>query len=353
MEQDKKTRMEELGGQMSFLEHLDEFRKRLVYSLIVIAVAFVICWNFSGVIYNFLAIPVREALTNAQRLQVKPEGLTGEKRIQKLTELKRGDVGKYVFDRSTNIGMTVVSLGATVEIIVEKDSEGNLALFTNEPLITNNAIIPKGIKLPVLLTNENSPDDFNERLIVTTAQESFTLYITVSLYSAIALSLPFILLQVWGFISPALYKNERKYVTPFIFLSTISFILGTAFAYYILFPPAVGYLLWLGQDFQLLLRATDYFDLIIIIMMAMGLIFQMPAITYVLSRIGIVSAGLLIKSWKIALVVMLVVAAFVSPTGDIPNLMLFALPMFFLYVISIGIAWIFGKKRQQSEEDIF
>ena len=85
-------------------------------------------------------------------------------------------------------------------------------------------------------------------------------------------------------------------------------------------------------------------------MLAMGLIFQMPAITYVLARIGIVSAGLLIKSWKIALIVILIVAAVVSPTADVVNMMLFATPMIALYVVSVFIAWLFGKKRQSDAE---
>ena len=138
-------------------------------------------------------------------------------------------------------------------------------------------------------------------------------------------------------------------MTPFIFLSTVSFVLGAAFAYYILFPPAVQYLLNLGSDFQLLLRASDYFDFITLIMLAMGIIFQMPAVAYVLARIGVISAGFLIRSWKIALVIMLLVAAFVSPTGDILNMMLFATPMMVLYVISIFIAWFFGKERIEEE----
>ena len=205
------------------------------------------------------------------------------------------------------------------------------------------------MRLPVELAAgaENEPPQ-EEELIVTTAAESFTLLVTVSLYSAIALSVPLLLLQVWGFISPALYKHERAYVTPFILLSSISFILGAAFAYYILFPPAVRYLLSLGEDFRLLLRATDYFDFITLIMLAMGVIFQMPAVTYVLSRIGLISSGLLLRSWKIAIVVILIVAALVSPTGDIPNMMLFAAPMMVLYVVSIFIAWFFGRKRQVS-----
>jgi sec-independent protein translocase protein TatC len=98
-----------------------------------------------------------------------------------------------------------------------------------------------------------------------------------------------------------------------------------------------------------MLRATDYFDFITIIMLAMGVIFQMPAITYVLSRIGILSAGLLLRSWKIALIIILIVAAVISPTGDIPNLLLFAAPMMCLYLVSIFIAWLFGRKRRTAE----
>jgi sec-independent protein translocase protein TatC len=187
-------------------------------------------------------------------------------------------------------------------------------------------------------------------MVVTTAVEPFTLYVTVSFYAALAISIPFLLWQVWSFISPALYRHERKYVTPFIGLSSISFVVGAAFAYYILFPPAVRYLLGLGDDFSLMLRATDYLDFITLIMLAMGVIFQMPAITYVLARIGLISAGFLLKSWKWALVIILIVAAVVSPTADIPNMMLFAAPMMVLYVLSIGIAWFFGRKRKSDLE---
>jgi len=186
---------------------------------------------------------------------------------------------------------------------------------------------------------------------VTTAQETFTLYVTVSLYTAIALAVPFLLWQIWGFISPALYMHERKYVTPFIALSSTAFVAGAAFAYSVLFPAAARYLLGLsGGEFQLMLRASDYLDLITIVMLAMGIIFQMPAITYVLARIGLVSAGFLIRSWKISLIVILIVAAVASPTGDVPNMLLFAAPMVLLYIISIFVAWVFGRRRQTDAE---
>ena len=339
------------GGEMSFLEHLDELRRRLVNSVIFVTIAFTACWFLSEPIYNFLSIPVRRALSAAQRLAIPVTGLTGDEKIVPLTSLTEGDTGRFVFDRSTKIGNTVVAPGTSVEAVVARDTDGTLRLFTAEPIYTTNAAVSKGVRLPVALTAEAlqaQTDD--EKLVFTTAVEPFTLYVTVALYAAIAVSIPFLLWQVWGFISPALYRHERAYVTPFILLSSISFVAGAAFAYYILFPPAVSYLIGLGSDFRPFLKANDYFDFITLIMLAMGLIFQMPAITYVLARIGIVTAGFLVRTWKISLIIILIVAAVVSPTGDIPNMMLFATPMMALYIVSIFIAWFFGKRRQTDAE---
>jgi sec-independent protein translocase protein TatC len=341
--------MEELetaepGGQMSFLEHLDELRKRIVYSVVFVVIVFLGCWFVSDYIYGFLSVPIRRALSEAARRDLPVKGLTGAEKLTPLSNVQEGMSGRYTFDRSTKIGATVLPSGASVLAKVSRDPEGKLGLFTTEDLITTDAIVPAGVRL--INFDEPSTGAEDERLIVTTAMEPFTLYVTVSLYTAIALSVPFLLWQIWIFISPALYRHERGYVTPFIGLSTISFVIGVAFAYYILFPPAARYLLGLGSDFQLLLRASDYLDLITLIMLAMGIIFQMPAITYVLARIGLVSAGFLVRSWKVSLVVILIVAAVVSPTNDIPNMMLFAAPMVVLYIVSIFVAWFFGKKRQ-------
>jgi sec-independent protein translocase protein TatC len=341
---------DQLGKQMSFLEHLDEVRRRLINCILIIALVFGVCWFAHREIYNFLAIPVQRALGEAQRREIPVEGLTGNEKILPLGNLQEGETGLYVFDQATKLGGSVVAPGTSVHSVVSKDNNEKIGLFTDEPIYTSNAIIPKGVRLPLDFNAANVDEpSADERMIVTTAMEPFTLYVTVSLYASIALSMPFLLWQVWGFISPALYKHERAYVTPFIALSSISFIIGAAFAYYVLVPPALNYLLGLGGDFRLLLRATDYFDFITIVMLAMGIIFQMPAITYVLARIGIVSAGFLLKSWKFAIIIILIVAAVVSPTGDIPNMMLFAAPMMFLYLISIFVAWFFGRKRKSAK----
>ena len=345
-----KTDEKELGGQMSFLEHLDELRRRLVRCFVVVILATLGCWFFSMPIYNFLAAPIKHALAEAQRREVPIAGLTGTETISALYTLKENETGRFVFPEETKVGTSLIPTGASVMARAQKDSQGKLALFTDEALYAGSFVIPKGVRLPVELdaaaTTELSGG--NDKLIVTTALEPFSLYIKVALYAAIAISVPFLLFQIWGFVSPGLYPHERAYVTPFIMLSSISFVLGAAFAYYVLFPPAAKYLLGIGSEFRLLLKASDYFDFIVLIMLGMGVVFQMPAVTYVLARIGLVTAGFLVKIWKTALIVIMISAALLSPTSDIPNMLLFAAPMIVLYIVSIMVAWIFNKPRTAS-----
>jgi sec-independent protein translocase protein TatC len=342
-----KNRKEELGGQMSFLDHLDEVRSRLIRSVAFIFVMLCACWFVSDHIYNFLAVPVKKALAEAQRRELPLGGLTGQETIKPLGSVKENDVGRYVFTETTKLGASVIPPGASVAARLLKDGQGQLGLFTDEALYAGTIVIPKGVRLP--FDPNAKPEALSgadDKLIVTTAMEPFSLYVKVSLYGAFMLSVPFLLWQIWAFVSPGLYPHERAYVTPFILLSSISFLLGAAFAYKVIFPPAATYLLGLGQDFRLLLKADDYFDFIILVMLAMGVVFQMPAISYVLSRIGIISARFLLRTWKTALIVILIAAAVLSPTNDIPNMMLFAAPMILLYVVSIFIAWIFGRPRR-------
>jgi len=330
---------------MSFLEHLDELRRRLIHSFIFVFLAASVSWFFADRIYNFLAVPVERALAEAQRTQVPIAGQVGNETITSIASLKENDAGRYVFAQETKLGTSLIPAGASVMARVVKDSQGKLGLFTDEALYSGTTVIPKGVRLPTDLAANDAYSGINDKLIVTSALEPFSLYVKVSLYAAVCVSVPFLLWQIWAFVSPGLYPHERAYVTPFIALSSISFVIGAAFAYYVIFPPAAKYLLGLGSDFRLLLKADDYFDFIIIVMLGMGVVFQMPAITYVLARIGLITARLMIRVWKMALIVILIAAAVLSPTNDIPNMLLFAAPMLVLYVVSIFVAWIFNKPR--------
>src|SRR5215510_16297271 len=146
-----KSNEEELGGQMSFLEHLDELRRRLIHSLIFVFVAASASWFFADRIYNFLAVPVERALAEAQRTQVPIAGQMGNETIVSIASLKENDAGRYVFAQETKLGTSLIPAGASVMARVYKDGNGKLALFTDEPLFAGNAVIPKGVRLPTEL----------------------------------------------------------------------------------------------------------------------------------------------------------------------------------------------------------
>jgi sec-independent protein translocase protein TatC len=346
IDKDAEDESRQPGGQMSFLEHLDELRRRLIRSAVYVFVALILCWFVSDRIYNFLSVPVRRAMAGAAERPVQLQGLTGGERILPLRDVKEGDAGRYVFSEATKLGTSVIPAGTSVAARVAREPDGRLGIFSDEAVFAGATVIPKGVRLPAdFAATSSAAPGMEDKLVIHTALEPFSLYLEVSLYAALCLSVPFLLWQVWAFVSPGLYPHERGWAMPFVLMSSVSFVGGAAFAYYVLFPPAIEYLLGLGQDFRLFLNASDYFDFIIIVMLAMGAVFQMPAITYVLSRIGIVNARFLVAHWRISIIVILAAAAILSPTNDIPNMMLFAAPMLVLYVVSIFVAWIFGRPR--------
>jgi sec-independent protein translocase protein TatC len=138
---------------------------------------------------------------------------------------------------------------------------------------------------------------------------------------------------------------------PLILMASACFILGCAFAYYIAFPRAANFLLGVAAAGNLrpLVTADDYFELIMTIMLGLGVVFEIPAVTFFLARLGLVSHRLLLKIWRVSVIVIFIIAAVLSPTTDVPNLLVFAAPMLLLYFISVGIAWVFHKDRRTEE----
>src|SRR6185295_13021758 len=169
-----KSREAELGGQMSFLEHLDELRSRLIRSFLFVFIAATVCWFVSDRIYRILAIPVERALADAQRRQVPIKGLTGSEAILPLTAVHENDAGRYIFPEETKFGTTVIPPGASVLARVAKDAQGQLGLFTDEPVYTSTTIIPKGVRLPVDFSAlPEAYAGISDKLIVTSAIEPF------------------------------------------------------------------------------------------------------------------------------------------------------------------------------------
>lgn len=243
-----------LGGRMTFLEHLDELRRRIFFSLIALVLGTGVCWFFREQIFVFLKQP--------------------------------GD--------------------ATIA-------------------------------------------DFN--LVYTKVTDTFTIWLKVAVAGGIVLSLPFVLSQVWLFISPGLYRNEKRYAVPFLLSGTLLFLIGGSFAYLIILPASLGFLVNnLGSSLTPMITAVDYFSFVVLILVGMGAVFQLPVLVAFLSIFGLVTPRFLWKHFRYAVLIIFILAAIISPTADAMNLTFWAAPMIVLYLVSIVVSWVFKRRRDRAAE---
>jgi sec-independent protein translocase protein TatC len=253
---------EEGGGdgmlRMSFLEHLEELRTRLLHSIYGILVAFAACIYFTPYIWNLIRQPFVKAMAI--------NGVPDAKLIQ---------------------------------------------LSPTEPF----SIL--WVKLPILC--------------------------------AIFLSSPWLLYQIWSFISPGLYKNERRWASPFIVGSAFLFLLGGSFAYYIAFPLGLSFLLGIGggdMGVQPGVTLTEYFDLFFNVTLGMGLVFELPILIFVLALLRVVTPQFLVRNSRYAIMIIVIVAAIITPTPDVINLMLISVPMVLLYFTGVFAAYVLYLSRE-------
>lgn len=171
------------------------------------------------------------------------------------------------------------------------------------------------------------------------------LYFKVIFMSGIILAFPFILYQLWKFIAPGLYENERNWVTKITFYTSLCFMIGIAFAYFFMIPTMLEFAATFGTSIvRTDIDVTEYFGFMTMILLASGLIFEMPMMSFVLSKIGILDAKMLRKYWRHSAIGILVISAVITPTPDPVNQLFFAIPMLVLYEISILVAKLAKKK---------
>jgi sec-independent protein translocase protein TatC len=202
---------------------------------------------------------------------------------------------------------------------------------------------------------ENLPE--GSSLIFTRPAEGFTTYLKVSFFAALFLAVPFMLYQAWRFIAPALYKEEKQIVIPFIFFGSLFFGLGAAFCYYIASPPAFNFLLneYSSEYVKAFPTISEALSFFMALIFGFGLVFEFPLIIFILARIGIVTSKLLREKRKYAVVVSAMIAAILTPTTDAISMMLMFVPIIIFYELGILVAWLFGKKRKEddAEEETF
>jgi len=159
------------------------------------------------------------------------------------------------------------------------------------------------------------------------------------------LSSPVIFSQIWRFVSPGLYSHEKRVLIPFSILSSLCFIGGAAFGYLVVFPPAFKFLVGYSNDFLTSLPSvSEYFSLAIRLLLAFGVIFEMPIFMVFLAKAGVVNTAFLNRNRKYAILINFIIAAILTPTPDVVNQMMMGVPLMILYEISVISVWMFGRK---------
>jgi len=158
--------------------------------------------------------------------------------------------------------------------------------------------------------------------------------------------------QVWKFIAPGLYSNEKRFAIPFVLFSTLGFVGGAAFNHYVAFPfMMIFFASFNTQNVAFMPRLEDVFSLYAKMLLGLGVIFQMPTVVFFLAKMKMVTARFLIRHFKYAFLLFFIAAAVITPTGDPVNMTIFAAPMLILYGLSIIIAWIVVPSRTEEELD--
>lgn len=189
------------------------------------------------------------------------------------------------------------------------------------------------------------------KLIFTEPTEAIFLYIKIAAVAGLLLALPYIMWQVWLFIAPGLYSKEKKLAIPFALGSSSLFIAGAAFSHYVLFPAAWKFFAGFSNDWlEFMPRIAPVWGLYVKLLLAMGLVFQMPVLMFVLARLGIVSAQFLIRNIKYAVLIIFVVAAVITPDPSPVGQALVAAPMLLLYLVGVAIAYLFGKSPKEDSQ---
>jgi sec-independent protein translocase protein TatC len=189
------------------------------------------------------------------------------------------------------------------------------------------------------------------KLIYTEGPEMFMLWIKIAVLTGLLIASPYIMLQVWLFIAPGLYAKEKKLAIPFVLSSSALFISGAAFSHYFVFPAAWNFFASFGNEYvEFLPRVDPVFGMYVKLLLGIGLTFQLPVLIFVLARLGIVTAGFLIRNFKYAVLLMFIFAAVITPDGNPVNQVMVGGPMVVLYIIGIAAAWLFGKSKKADQD---
>lgn len=246
---------QDTGGKMSFLDHLDELRRRIIYSVVGIGIGFGAAFFWLNDLFTFIFKPMQ-------------------------------------------------------------------------------AVLPAG-----------------QHMIYTEPGEQFFLMFKIGLMAGLIIASPLVLSQVWLFIAPGLYSHEKKLAIPFVVMGTVLFVGGAAFSHYLLFPVIWKFFATSSVEFVTFMpRIEPAFSWYLRLMLGTGLTFQLPTLVLFLAKMGLITPRFMIRNFGYAVIIIAIIAAIVSPDPGGVGMAMMGLPVILLYILSIGLAWLFGKKRKKDED---
>ncbi len=179
------------------------------------------------------------------------------------------------------------------------------------------------------------------RIVFIQVTEPFIVYMKASALCALFVAAPFVLYQLWAFVAPGLYRREKRLVVPFLLFGSLFFAAGGAFGYAVATPVAADWLIGLGRGFEASITLRSAFTFESRLILAMGLVFETPVLIFFLSRVGVVTPRFLLRHFRSAVLIIAVLAAVLTPTGDMLTMSIFVVPMVVLYLLGIAVAWLF------------
>lgn len=191
----------------------------------------------------------------------------------------------------------------------------------------------------------------NSYMIYTGVAEGFFTYLEIAFFASLFLTGPFILYQIWRFISPALYKKERRYAGPFVVASTLLFVGGILFGYYLALPPAFGFFVEFSSDtLKPMFSFKEYLPFALKMLLGFGISFELPVFMFFLAKMGVVNSKMLSKQRRYAILIIFIAAAVLTPSADVVTQVIMAVPLLILYEASIYIVKFARKKPAETNE---
>jgi sec-independent protein translocase protein TatC len=321
---------------LSLIEHLDELRTRLIVCICVFVVAFAVCYWQNDWLLQTMNRPLQST-----------QNLDGKKRSKDPLEesarfqLRTGAAQKVTADALRTTSQAMAALAAGDNLTAAQRGALRQAQRALDQAATAQAVAAAAV-----------PTNRARQPITLGVTEPFVTTFTVAGYAALLLSLPFILWQAYAFVLPAFSPEERRIALPLMLMVPGLFLAGVAFGYFVALPRAINFLQnFNDQSFDILIRAADYYKFSVVLLVVIGLLFQIPVGVLAVTRLGVISARQLAKNRGYVILLLAVVAAVATPTPDPVTMLIAMAPLVILFELSVILARIFERRAERRAED--